>query len=96
MPRKAVFDRADFDANEMKDNQKKLQLEIEVKGYQIDSEGLVVSGEIGQCFSAQELVDKVLESIKSNDVFMDFLEGEAQSVSECAMPATNSSCVHLR
>ena len=43
MPRKAVFDRADFDANEMKDNQKKLQLEIEVKGYQIDSEGLVVS-----------------------------------------------------
>ena len=89
MPRKAVFDRADFDANEMKDNQKKLQLNIEVKGYQIDSQGLVVSAEIGQCFSAQELVDTVLEAVKNDPDFMSNFEGAAQSIPECAMPATD-------
>ena len=89
MPRKAVFDRVDFDANEMKDYQKKQQLEIEVKGYQIDSEGLVVSGEIGQCFSAQELLDTVLEAVKNTQDFMSIFEGAAQSIPECAMPATN-------
>ena len=87
MPRKAVFDRVDFDANEMKDNQKRLQLEIQVKGYQIDSEGFVVSGEIGQCFSAQELLDTVLEAVTQD--FMSIFEGAAQSIPECAMPATN-------
>ena len=89
MPRKAVFDRVDFDANEMKDNQKRLQLEIQVKGYQIDSEGFVVSVEIGQCFSAQELLDTVLEAVKNNQDFMSIFEGAALSMPECAMPATN-------
>ena len=88
MPRKAVFDRVDFDANEMKDNQKRLQLEIQVKGYQIDSEGFVVSGEIGQCVT-QELLDTVLEAVKNTQDFMSIFEGAAQSIPECAMPATN-------
>jgi len=73
---RAVFDKVDFDANEMKDNQKKLQLNIEVKGYQIDSQGLVVSAEIGQCFSAQELVETVLEAVKNAPDFMGNFEDE--------------------